>query len=375
MWRWIKNVTYLMAKELRSLFSDPILVILIIYIFTAAHYTVSSTISSEVKNASVAIIDNDHSTLSHRLKDSLTEPYFRKVNNIQAMEADRLMDIGEYTFVIDIPPNYEQDVLADRNPQIGLSIDATAMTQAAIGSNYISQIFTRERQEFLRQQNHSITPIKSVINILYNPNYTTQQFMGAMQLVGNLTLLTMLLVGAAVIRERERGTIEHLLVMPIRSSEIAIAKILANGFILLFVVGFSLRFIAHGLLDTPLPNGALLRFLFGAFIFIFAIASLGIMLAIFAPTMPQFGLLCIPVYIVLNLLSGATSPVENMPEIAQMLTQFSPATIFGSYVQDVIFRGADLTIVWDKLVKMGALGGLFLAIALFQFKSMLSKQG
>ena len=375
MWRWWKNVFYLAAKELRSLFSDPILVILIIYMFTAAHYTVSSTISSEVKNASVAIIDHDHSALSHQLKDSLTAPYFRKVHHIQAEQADRLMDIGEYTFILDIPPNYEQDILAGRNPQIGLSIDATAMTQAAIGSNYISQIFRAEINDFLRITATQALPIKSAVNILYNSNYVTKQFMGAMQLMGNLTLLTMLLVGAAVIRERERGTIEHLLVMPVRSSEIAIAKILANALVLLIVVAFSLRVIAHGLLDTPLPDGALVRFLLGAFIFIFAIASLGIMLAVFAPTMPQFGLLCLPVYIVLNLLSGATSPVENMPEAAQLFTQFSPATIFGSYVQDIIFRGASLDMVWDKLAKIAGLGAFFLTIALMQFKSMLSKQG
>ena len=98
------------------------------------------------------------------------------------------------------------------------------------------------------------------------------------------------------------------------------------------------------------------------------------MLAIFAPTMPQFGLLILPVYIVLYLLSGTMSPLENMPELAQQLTQFSPVTIFGAYAQDVLFRGAGIDIVWDKLLKIAALGALFLGIALAQFKTMLSRQ-
>ena len=375
MLRWIKNVFYLSSKELRSLFSDPVLVILIVYMFSIALYTVANSITTEVKNASVAIVDNDHSALSYQLQQSLIPPNFKKVNTIKSDEVDRLMDIGEYTFVLDIPPNYEQDVLAGRNPQIQLLVDATAMTQASIGSSYISQIFTSEINDFLRVRSTSDTLIHPVINILYNPNYSSKWFMGAMNIVGNLNLLTMLLVGAAVIRERERGTLEHILVMPVYSSEIAMAKIFANGLVLLTVVALSLYFVIHRVLGVPLTTGEIMLFVLGSSIFIFSIASLGIMLAIFAPTMPQFGLLILPVYIVLYLLSGTMSPLENMPELAQQLTQFSPVTIFGAYAQDVLFRGAGIDIVWDKLLKIAALGALFLGIALAQFKTMLSRQG
>jgi len=190
-----------------------------------------------------------------------------------------------------------------------------------------------------------------------------------------LNLLTVLLAGAAVIRERERGTLEHILVMPVRSSEIAIAKILANELVLLTVVAFSLDFVVHKIIGTPLSQKAFSLYLLGAAVFIFAIASLGIMLAIFAPTMPQFGLLVLPVYIVMYMLSGTMSPVDNMPEIVQKITQLSPTTIFGAYAQDVLFRGVGIDLVWDKLVKIAALGALFLGVALAQFKSMLSRQG
>ena len=374
MLRWIKNVFYLSSKELRSLFSDPVLVILIVYMFSIALYTVANSITTEVKNASVAIVDNDHSALSYQLQQSLIPPNFKKVNTIKSDEVDRLMDTGEYTFVLDIPPNYEQDVLAGRNPQIQLLVDATAMTQASIGSSYISQIFTGEINDFLRIKSTGDTLIHPVINILYNPNYSSKWFMGAMNIVGNLNLLTMLLVGAAVIRERERGTLEHILVMPVYSSEIAMAKIFANGLVLLTVVALSLYFVVHRILGVPLTTSEIMLFVLGAAVFIFSIASLGIMLAIFAPTMPQFGLLILPVYIVLYLLSGTMSPLENMPELAQQLTQFSPVTIFGAYAQDVLFRGAGINIVWDKLLKIAALGALFLGIALAQFKTMLSRQ-
>lgn len=374
MFRWIKNVAYLSAKELRSLLSDPVLVVLIVYMFSLVLYTVANSITTEVKNASVAIVDHDHSALSYRLQQSLLPPNFKKVNTVKAEEVDRLMDVGEYTFVLDIPSDYEKDVLAGRNPQIQLLVDATAMTQASIGSSYISQIFGREINEFLHIS-ETETPLKATVNVLYNPNYSSKWFLGGMNIVGYLNLLTMLLVGAAVIRERERGTLEHILVMPVRSSEIAMSKIFANGLVLLVVVTLALRFISHSVLGVPLPDGSIPLFILGVAVFIFSIASLGIMLAIFAPTMPQFGLLVLPVFIMLYLLSGTASPVENMPELAQHLTQFSPTTIFAAYTQDILFRGAGLDIVWDKLAKMSALGALFLGIALMQFKTMLSKQG
>ena len=342
MFRWIKNVMYLSGKELHSLFSDPVLVVLIVYMFTAAVYSVANSITLEVKNASVAIVDHDHSALSYRLQQSLIAPNFRKVHTINANEADRLMDTGEYTFILDIPSNYERDVLAGHNPSIQLLSDATAMTQAAIGVSYISQIFREEMNDFLHVRQAHRLLIEPTINVLYNPNFSSSWFMGG---------------------------------MPVRSSEIAIAKILANELVLLTVVAFSLYFVVHKIIGTPLPPGAFSLYLLGAAVFIFTIASLGIMLAIFAPTMPQFGLLVLPVYIVMYMLSGTMSPVDNMPEIVQQLTQLSPTTIFGAYAQDVLFRGAGIDLVWDKLVKIAALGALFLSVALAQFKSMLSRQG
>lgn len=375
MLRGIKNVCYLSGKELRSLFSDPVLVVLIIYLLTVAIYTVANSISFEMKNASVGIVDNDHSALSYRLQQSLIEPSFRKVHNVPSVDVDRLMDNGEYTFILDIPPNYERDMLAGHAPQIQLLIDATAMTQAAMGANYISQIFTTEIQAFLHQYSANTGLIRPTINVFYNPNFTSSWFIGAMNVIGYLTLLSMLLVGSAVIRERERGTLEHILVMPVHAWEIAMAKIIANELVLLSMVSISIYLVVHKIIGVPLSFSAMGLFVLGAAVFIFAVASLGIMLAILAPTMPQFGLLVLPVYIVLYLLSGIISPIDNMPETVQQITQFFPTSIFGAYAQDVLFRDAPLSQVYPKLLQICALGALFLSIALTQFKTMLARQG
>lgn len=340
MLRWLKNVGYLAGKELKSLFSDPVLLILIVYMFSAALLVTAKQGMTDMKNGSVAVVNYDKSVLSYRLTDALIMPYFKTVEEVNPDQVDRLMDTAKYTFVVEIPPDYQRDVLAGRSPKVQVLVDATAMTQASIGSSYITRIFTQELNSFLKTQQSGAMPIQSANNVLFNPNYSSTWFMGTTQVVGNLTLLTLLLVGAAVIRERERGTLEHLLVMPVRASEIAVAKILANGLVLLVISSLSLRVMVKGVLGAPFASEQIAVFALGVAIFLFSVAALGILLAVFAPTMPQFGLLCLPIYIVMYLLSGTVSPLENIPLIVQYLTQISPTTILGAYAQDVLFRGA-----------------------------------
>ncbi|NOL49816.1 ABC transporter permease [Pelistega europaea] len=375
MWRWLKNIMYLTGKEFKSLFSDSVLLILIIYIFTFGIWTSVSATSTELKNAAVAVVDNDRSALSKQLIDSLLAPQFKPPVEITAVEVDRSMDMGKYSFVLDIPPNYQADLLAGYNPKIQLLVDATAMTQAAIGSGYIQRIFATEIQKFFRQDTQTSGIITPTLEVLYNPNHTSRWFMSVMQVVGNISLITLLLSGAAVIRERERGTIEHLLVMPVSSSEIALSKIIANGAIILTAAILSLYFVVHIGLDVPIPLRVFPLFSLGVVVFLFSMASLGILLATIAPTMPQFGLLCIPVYVVMHMLSGITSPVENMPVLIQNITLFSPQTILSTFAQQVLFKQAPLSMVHIHLIKMLGMGTLFLIIALVQFKTMLSRQG
>ncbi len=269
MWLWIKNTFHLTIKEFRSLFSDPVLLGLIVYIFTFGVWTSVSASSTELKNAAIAIADHDQSTLSKQLRDSLLAPNFKPPIDITIDEIDRHMDTGRYTFVLDIPANYEKDLLAGYTPKIQLLVDATAMTQAAIGTAYIQRIFGSEIQKFMRQNTQQEGPIRSAIQVLYNPNHSSQWFMGAMQVVGNISLITLLLSGAAVIRERERGTIEHLLVMPVSSSEIALAKIIANGIIILTVALLSIYFVVHIGLDVPIRMSSLPLFALGIAAFLF----------------------------------------------------------------------------------------------------------
>lgn len=226
--------------------------------FSFSVYSVSQNVTTEVKNAALAVYDQDRSALTYRIRDAMIAPQFKQVDDIDGSRIDRAMDLGEYSFVLVIPPNYTADLLAGKRPELQLLVDATAMSQAGVGSVYIGQIVNRETAAYLGRHGNA-APFEPVVNVLFNENLRSEWFMPLNQLVGNTTLLTILLVGAAVIREREHGTIEHLLVMPVDANEIVMAKILANSLIIPVSSLLSLLLVVHHTVGVPI-NGSLALF-------------------------------------------------------------------------------------------------------------------
>ncbi|KPN74446.1 ABC transporter permease [Neisseria sp. 74A18] len=372
--RILKNIFYLAWKELRSLFSDPVLMILIVFMFTVTVYS-AAEVNQDVHNAPVAVIDHDRSALSFRLRDAVRPPHFRPPEEVSPQQADEAMDKGEYIFAFEIPPGFERDVLMGRSPQIQLLVDATAMSQAGLGANYLMQIFTRETAVFLnRPAAETLLPVKPVIRMHFNANAEGLYYGPPMEMGNMVLVLALILVGAAVIREREHGTIEHLLVMPVGAAEIMLAKVTANSLVILIASMLSMWFVVKQSLGIPI-NGSLALYALGICIYLFSLSALAIMLATIAPSMAQFGLLMIPLYMVLLLFSGMASPRNNMPEAAQWISEYWPSTQFVQFSQNVLFRDAGLSIVWPQLTAMTLTGVLFLAFALVRFRKMLEQQG
>ncbi|WP_420564654.1 ABC transporter permease [Thalassobaculum sp.] len=370
--RLFRNTIRLGVKELYSLSRDLVLVALIAYTFTIAIYTVAKGQQTELRNAVVSIVDEDRSVLSERIRGALLPPHFRPAELIGLDALDRVLDSGRASFALDIPPGLEADVLAGRTPTIQLNVDATAMTLAGNGTRYIHSIIQSEVADFLgRAEVIAAAPATLTVRSKFNPNLDTSWFTSVMQIVNNLTILAVILSGAAVIREREHGTLEHLLAMPVRPAEIVLAKIWANGLVILVAALLSLTLVVRIGLGVPVA-GALWLFAPGSAVYLFAITSLGIMLSTIATTMPQFGLLSIPVFVVLNLLSGATTPLESMPEPLRSVMLVSPATHFVKFAQAVLYRDAGIEIVWPEMLAVAAIGGAFFALALIRFRATIA---
>ena len=326
----------------------------------------------QATNLSVAIVDEDHSDLSRRIADGLTPPTFKPAVQIAATEMDAAMDSQRVIYVIEFPPKFEADVLAGRQTTVQIDVDATAAAQAFNGMTYIQNVINDYVTQFIAGREGGIgTPVKVVIQAKFNPNLKSSWFTAVMQIISNLTMITVMLTGAALICEREQGTVEHLLVMPVVPAEIMISKILANGLVIVVAAGLSLLLVVQWWLQVPI-TGSILLFLVGSCFYVVTVASLGIALGTIAATMAQFGLLSIPVLLVMMLLSGSTTPLESMPVWLQYLMEvISPTPHFVIFAQDVLYRGADLSIVWPELLATTVIGAVYFGIALYRFRRVI----
>ncbi len=367
-----ENIYRLGVKELFSLRHDAVLVFLIVYAFTYAIYAPAKQATTEVHNAAVAIVDEDGSPLSRRIRDALLPPRFLPPEPLTVQEIDAAMDRGRYTFVIDIPPDFQVDVVRGRRPTTQLNVDATAMTQAGTGASYIQSMIAQEITAFLGGSSAAAEPpVHLVVRAKFNPNLETSSFTAVMQMVNSITLLAMFLAGAALIREREHSTIEHLLVMPLTPSEIMLAKIWANGLVIVVAASLSLRLVVQGWLGLS-TAGSMMLFVIGVVIYLFAVTSLSIFLATLTRSMPQFALLAFPVFIIMNLLSGGNTPLDSMPQLLQMVMQGSPSTHFVSFAQAILYRGAGFDIVWPEFAATAVIGAVFFIGALQRFRKALT---
>ncbi|WP_170432752.1 ABC transporter permease [Ruegeria arenilitoris] len=367
-------IFWLGLKEMMSLRRDWVMMALLVWSFTLAPVMEATGVSNSVNNASIAFADEDGSTLSRSLASAFFPPEFQPVAEIAPGTGAEMMDAGLFLFVVAVPPGFEKDVRAGRSPEIQVLIDATAMEQAGIGANYIINILNAEIRRFGIGANLlNPPPIDIIVRSAFNPNRDTVRFAGIVALIGQIMWLTTILTGAAMIREREHGTIEHLLAMPLTPFDIAVAKIWANAAVVLVATALSLSFVMQGFLGISIAGSKVL-FLFGTALFLFTATALGVFLATIARSMAQFALLVMLTVLPMLMLSGGETPIEGQPGWLQIGTSILPSRHYMSASQSIIFKGAGIETVWAEFVWMACLGAILLATSLLLFRRSVAQE-
>lgn len=369
-----KHIFQLGLKELVSLARDPVLLFLIAYTFTFSVYTPAKSAVMDVVNASIAIVNEDDSEVSRDIKDAMLPPLFLPAKEIGFAQINPAMDSGKFTFVVDVPPHFQADLQRDAKPDVQIITDATAMSQAGRGPGYIQNILMTTVQPYWMNPNKAASTqplVKLDTRARFNPNMLQSWFVAINQLINNISVLAIFLCGAAVLREREHGNLEHLLVMPLKPYELMFAKIWANGIVVIVAAMLSLFLVVKGAIGVPIA-GSVPLFALGLCIYLFSVTALGVMLATIVRSMPQFGLLAFPVFIVMSLLSGGQTPLESMPIFLQRVMQFVPSTHFVSFSQAVLFRNATFSMVWPQLAAMFAIGIAYTIYSVSRFRKMLA---
>lgn len=365
------NIWRLGLKELWSLLRSPALLVLIGAAFTIQIYAAATATPFTLSRAPISIIDEDISALSARIASAFYLPYFNPPDFIDLSEMNRRMDEGIDTFALIIPPHFERDLLAGSVPALQLNVDATRITQAFTGAGYAQAIVAGEISEFAQHYRaQALSPVDLLLRARFNPELNPGWFGGAMEVVNNVALLSVILVGAALIRERERGTIEHLLVMPVTPAEIMIGKIWPMALVVLGAAMFAFIVVVQAWLSIPIA-GSLWLLMLGVALQLFASTSFGIFLATLGGSMPQFGLLLVLVLFPLQILAGGLTPIENMPPVLRVLMQATPDAHFVALAQSVLFRGAGLGTVWPQLLSLMAIGSVLFSFSLWRFRRTL----
>lgn len=359
-------------KELRSIARDKMLLGMVVVGFSLMVYLAAGAATRELHDTPIAFVDEDGSPLADRIVAAFQPPRFKTPVRIGPEAVDPGLDGGIYTFVLDIPPDFERDLVSGRHPTIQVNIDATRVSQAFIGAGYIQRIVQGEIGEFLRTSGRSEpSPLKLVTRIRFNPNLSGAWFGGLMEIINHVTLFSIILTGAALIREREHGTLEHLLVMPVSPFQVMAAKVWANGLVVWVAAGLSLVGVVQGLLGVPIA-GSIPLFLLATMLHLFSTTSIGILLATVARSMPQLTLLIILVILPMELLSGGVTPRESMPLAVRGLMSLVPTTHYVALAQGVLFRGAGLVVVWPQLAAIAAIGVVAFGGALLRFRRSVS---
>jgi ABC-2 type transport system permease protein len=371
--RKVANIYWLGVKELRSFLHDFVLLALVAYAFSLAITLQARSNSQELHNASIAIVDEDHSVLSRRITHAFFPPLFQVPKLIAERDIIPSMNGGRFTFVIDIPPDFERYVLAGKHAGLQINVDATAMIQAGLGSGYAQQIVSTEIADFLSHaEGVPLSTVNLDVRIAFNPNLTTAWFSSVMAIINNISMLAIILAGAAVVREREHGTMDHLLVMPLTPFEIALSKVWANGLVIAVAVALSLYLVLRMMLGIPVA-GSIPLFMVGVVIYLFFATAVGIFLGTVARSMPQLGLLYMLVFLPMNMLSGSNTPLESMPVWLARIMQVSPSTHFVAFAQSILYRGAGLDVVWPQFLAVAVIGALFFGLAILRFRSVVGQ--
>jgi ABC-2 type transport system permease protein len=372
---WLQQTAVLSLKEIRQLLRDRALFIYTVYIFTANIIIAAGGASNELIDAPVRVHDADRSAASRNLIYRFLPPRFRLEGEVESpAQALRLLDRGEVQMVLDIPPDFDRSLQRQQPAHVQALIDASQANIGYLASSYSARIVARFAEE--RAQRNVIRAggdprhlpaIGNELRVWYNPGLNHKWFNTISELLTMVTVACILLPAAAMIREKERGTLEQLLVSPLTPLQIMLSKLFSMMLVMLCGTAVAIFGIMMPLYRVPFVGSMPLFFLLTA-LYAFTNAGLGLVAATFARNSAQVGLVVLLMVMPIVMLSGTWTPMESMPAWLRALMYFSPLRHFIEIAYGILLRGAGFGLLWDSVLPMAAIGIALFALGLARFR-------
>jgi len=361
----------LTVKELEQCARDFVLVAFMAYSFVGAVYISGTGVTQDLRNATILVHDADNTPQSRSLLYRFRQPYFKRIGTYTGESAGLArLDMGTAMLLLDIPEDFEATLSHSARPaQVQMLVDTSNVTLGYLAAAYGQQIvaeYAQERaQEGARRSGLDLRVLPSVENVSrvwYNPNLNGHWFNAIGQWLTMMTVIAVLLPATALVRERERGTLEQLLVAPLTPMQIMVSKALAMTLVNLVGTALSVYAVMLPLIGVPFAGSAWLFFATTA-LYVFSIAGLGLAIGAFARSSAEVGMLVILIAVPVTALSGTWTAPEAMPEWSRYGLQISPLYHFLSCAYGILLRGAQLRVLWSSILMLALLGAIAFGLA------------
>jgi len=370
----MQRVFYLVQKEFRQMLREPVFIALILGVPFIQIVLLGFAITMDVKHVALTIVDQDKSVLSRRLEDAFSKTEsFNYIGQVAtSKEAAELMDRNKIKMALIIPPHFERDLKSGKQPQVQVLVDGVDGNSAGVALAYAAEIAFKLQKEWLVKTGR-FYEVKDKIHLtaietrmLYNASLESVNNIVPGILAILILMITTFLTGMAIVREKEIGTLEQLMVTPIRRGELILGKMLP-----MVVVGlllFSVGILGGGLIFGLWIKGNIFTLYALTLLFMISTLGLGILISTVAQTQQQAMFIAWFFMIFAILLSGFFIPIENMPHTIQLITYLNPVRYYMVVIREIYLKGTELHYLWKQALAMTVFGSAMMGFAVLRFR-------
>lgn len=371
----MKVLGFILQKEFRQIFRDKTILAMMFLMPTIQLIIMPLAANFEVKSVNVAYVDHDHSTYSQKLKNKIASSgYFRWVGNPQSYnDGLDMIEYGTSDLILEIPNNFERNLVREGSQKLNLSVDAINGTKASIGGAYLSSVindFNRDLDVNIKLSKGNIFSTNAKINLestnWYNPRAEYKYYMVPGILVLLLTLIGGFVTALNIVKEKEIGTIEQINVTPIKKWQFILGKLIPFWIVgmIVFTIGLIVMYLVYGIF----PAGSLLVLYVFAAVYLIALLGLGLLISTFADTQLQAMFIAYFFMMIFMLMSGFFTNIDSMPDWARMLSNLTPVTHFIKVVRLIVLKGSSFAEVGIELVYLAAFAVVLNGLAIWNYR-------
>jgi ABC-2 type transport system permease protein len=372
---WSRRLAVMTRKELLQLLRDIPLMGFLIYSFTLSVYVTGTGLQTQLRNAGLLVSDSDRSVSSRELVSRFHPPYFRFDGELTHPDEGFLwLERGSSMMVLDIPARFQEDLVAGEPVAVQLLVDTTNSPQGLSAAGYAARIVGRFGHEVASANNNRIglssatmPMIVSDHRVWFNQDQNETLFESISHLLRMTTIFAVFLPAAALVREKERGTVEQLLVSPLTPKQIMLPKDMAITLVILVATAVALFGVMRPVFGVPIRGSVGLLFFLTA-LFIVATSGIGVFASTVTRNQAQVGMMTLLVVAPILLLSGIFTPMETMPAWVRYLMALSPLRYFIEIETGILLKGVGLEMLWSQVLSMVAVGGSLFGLGLWRFR-------